>query len=197
FRVLSGLPYTRIINQGDGQVVPFTDFGLGGRTEEGEPLNGGVTPWTRYLDVRINKGVRIGRLDVTAYADIRNLFNFRNIEQLFNETGDVVNPRHEQNEVGDPVRGTGEYLALWNEARDAGALEGRSTVNLTGGCSSWEEPLSCESLKRVEQRFGDGDGKFTEAEQVKAWGIYYDSVFGSWRMYGEPRRVRVGFELNF
>jgi hypothetical protein len=197
FRVLSGLPYTRIINQGDGQLVPFLDFGLGGRTEEGEVLNSAVTPWTRYLDLRINKGIRVGRLDLTAYADIRNLFNFRNIEQLFAETGDIVNQKHEQNEVGDPALGTGEYQALWNEAREAGALDGRSTVIL-GACSAWDEPLSCESLKRVEQRFGNGDGRFTEAEQVRAWRTYYyDAHFGSWRMLGEPRRVRVGFELNF
>ncbi|HYT84639.1 MAG TPA: TonB-dependent receptor, partial [Gemmatimonadales bacterium] len=197
FRVLSGLPYTRIINQGDGQTVPFLAFGLGGRTEEGEALNGAVTPWTRYLDLRINKGVRIGRLDITAYADIRNLFNFRNTERLFAETGDVVNVKHEQNEVGDPALGTGEYQALWNEAQEAGVLEGRSTVNLTGACSTWDEPLSCESLKRVEQRFGDGNGMFTEAEQVRAWRTYYNATFGSWRMYGDPRRVRVGFEVNF
>lgn len=197
FRVRSGLPYTRIINQGDGQLAPFLAFGLGGRTEEGETLNSAVTPGTRNVNLRINKGFRVGRMDLTAYADIRNLFDFRNTEQVFAETGDVVNALHERNEVGDPGLGTGEYQALWNEARDAGVLEGRSTVNLTGSCASWDDPLSCESLKRVEQRFGNGDGSFTEAEQVKAWQTYYDAHFGSWRMYGEGRRVRVGFELNF
>jgi hypothetical protein len=197
FRVRSGLPYTRIINQGDGQLAPFLAFGLGGRTEEGETLNSAVTPWTKYVDLRLNKGVRVGRLDITAYADIRNIFNFRNTEQVFAETGEVVNALHERNEVGSAALGTGEYQALWNEARDAGVLEGRSTVNLTGSCSSWDDPLSCESLKRVEQRFGDGDGMFTEGEQVKAWHTYYTAHFGSWRLYGEGRRVRVGFELNF
>jgi len=30
FRVLSGLPYTRLVNNGDGQTVPFLRFGLAG-----------------------------------------------------------------------------------------------------------------------------------------------------------------------
>jgi hypothetical protein len=197
FAVRSGLPYTRIINQGDGQLAPFLSFGLGGRTEEGETLNSAVTPWTKYVNLRLNKGLRVGRLDITAYADIRNIFNFRNTEQVFAETGEVLNALHQRNEVGSAALGTGEYQALWNEAREAGVLEGRSTVNLTGACSSWDDPLSCESLKRVEQRFGDGDGMFTEAEQVSAWQTYYTAHFGSWRMYGEGRRVRVGVELNF
>src|SRR5438552_14440004 len=72
FRVQSGLPYTRLVNNGDGQTASHLSFGLGGRTAPGENLNSFEMPWTKNVDLRLNKGLRIGRLDATAFADVRN-----------------------------------------------------------------------------------------------------------------------------
>jgi hypothetical protein len=196
FRVQSGLPYTLLDNSGDGQTAPRLAFGLGGRTATGETLNAHETPWTKNIDLRVNKGVRVGRLDLTVFADARNLLNFRNIISLFAETGDITNDKHRTETIGDIDAGTGEYGALWNEADGAGALNGDNSVDLSS-CTGWGSQLNCESLRRVEARFGNADGVYTVAEQQRAFNGFYDSFFGSWRFFAPPRNVRLGFEMRF
>jgi len=199
FRVQSGLPYTRLVNNGDGQTTPRLNFGLGGRTETGTSLNAFEMPWTKNMDLRVNKGVRFGRLDATLFADVRNLFNFRNIVGLFAETGDVRNDKNREQILGDPTlpNGSAQYAALWDEARNAGALDAATkTVDLSS-CAAWGSQLNCVSLQRVEQRFGNGDKIYTLDEQKRALNTYYDSFFGSWRFYAPARQVRLGFELKF
>ncbi len=202
FRVVSGLPYTRLVNAGDGQTVPFLSFGLGGRADEN--LNNSSLPWTKNVDLRFNKGFRIGTLDITAYADARNLFNIRNIVGLFAETGDLVNAKHKHDLLSS------EYDGMYSEANSAGAVVSGTQVtggqltkatvadiNLTLGCDSWGKPINCESLRRVEARFGDGNGIYTVAEQTRALDSFYHAFFGPERFYGQPRHIRLGFELNF
>jgi hypothetical protein len=197
FRVQSGLPYTRLINEGNGQTAPHLSFGLGGRTLPGTTLNAFETPWTQNVDLRLNKGVRVGQLDATIYADVRNLFNFRNIVGVFAETGDVRNDLNRKMTIGDPTLGTGEYGSLWDEANNAGALNTTThAVDLTS-CSSWATPINCVALQRAEQRFGNGDGIYTLDEQQRAFNTFYDSFFGSWRFYSAGRQVRLGVELKF
>lgn len=190
FRVLSGLPYTRLQNAGDGQTVPFLSFGLGGRADEN--LNNSVLPWTKRIDLRLNKGFRLGSMDLTAYADIRNLLNWRNITGLFAETGDVVNAKHKHDLLQS------EFDGMQSEASDANAIVSGTTADIDlGSCSDWGKPINCESLRRVEARFGDGDGIYTLPEQTRALDAFYRSFFGPERFNGEPRHIRVGFELNF
>jgi len=149
------------------------------------------------MDLRINKGVRFGRLDATLYADIRNVFNFRNIVGVFAETGDVRNDVNRQQTIGDPVAGTGEYANLWSQANNAGALNNSTKAVDVSSCGGWASQVDCVSLRRVEQRFGNGDGIYTLDEQQHALNTYYDSFFGSWRFYAPARQVRLGFELKF
>jgi hypothetical protein len=189
FRAVSGLPYTRLINNADGQVVPFLAFGLGGRAEGG--LNNSVLPWTKNIDLRINKGVSLGRVDLTAYADIRNLLNWKSIIGAFAETGDVVNADFKEQLL------SAEFDGIVNEAQLAGALLAGDAVDLTLSCANWDSPLNCESLRRVEARFGDGDGLYTLSEQTRALDTYYNSFFGPSRFYAAPRHVRLGLELSF
>lgn len=201
FRVQSGLPYTLLVNSGTGQTAPRLAFGLGGRTEEGQTLNAHEMPWTKNVDLRLNKGVRLGRIDATLFADIRNLFNWRNIVGLFAETGDVVNRLHRTETIGIPTNlvdaSTGEYRQLWIEARAAGAIDEVSkAIDLTS-CSSWDSQLNCASLRRVEARFGNADGVYALDEQERAFNTYYDAFFGSWRFYSQPRNTRLGVEVRF
>ena len=197
FRVQSGLPYTLLENQGAGQTAPRLSFGLGGRTATGTTLNQFELPWTKNVDMRINKGMRFGRLDLSAYVDIRNLFNFRNITGLFAETGSVLNEEHRKKSgLGDPAVGTGEYGNLWDEAGNAGVLGADKSIDLTS-CSSWSSQVNCVSLQRVEARFGNADKIYTLDEQNHALNTYYDSFFGSWRFYAPARSIRLGLELKF
>lgn len=196
FRVQSGLPYTRLVNNGDGQTASHLSFGLGGRAASGTGLNGFELPWTKNLDLRLNKGVRFGRFDATLYADVRNVFNFRNVVNLFAETGDVRNDLNREKTIGSPEKVSGEYAALWSEAGGAGALGADNSVDLTS-CTAWSSQLNCVALRRAEARFGDGNGIYTLAEQQRAFNTFYDSFFGAWRFYAPARQVRIGFEFKF
>jgi hypothetical protein len=197
FRVLSGLPYTPIVNEGNGQRAPRLAFGLGGRAIA-NTLNTNELPWTKNVDLRVNKGFQVGRLDLTAFADFRNLLNFTNVQQIFGETGDVVNAKHRLERIlGNPDDGTAEYGSLWNEAQVAGVLLPGNTVNLRASCAGWGSPINCESLRRVEARFGDGDGLYTVDEQERALNTFYDSFNGPWSFYAPKMHIRLGFELNF
>src|SRR3989441_260510 len=189
FYARSGLPYTLLVNNGDGQTVPHLSFGLGGRAAEN--LNASILPWTRNVDVRVNKAFRVGRLDWTVYADIRNIFDFKNIEGVYAETGDVTNSLLKNKTLSPEVQN------LKSQAGLAGALNADGSVDLTLGCGSWAARADCESLKRVEARFGHGDGIYTPEEQTRAFDTYYNTFFGPQRFAGQPRHVRVGFELNF
>jgi outer membrane receptor for ferrienterochelin and colicin len=198
FHVQSGLPFTRLTNSGTGQTAPQLNFGLGGRSVE--TLNASEMPWTKNIDLRVNKGLRIGRLDASLYADIRNLLNFRNVVGLFAETSDVRNNLHRSETIGIPAASvadaTGEYRLLWIEAQSAGALQADRSVNLSS-CASWASQFNCVSLQRVEARFGNGDGLYTVAEQERALNTFYDAFFGAWRFYAPGRQVRLGVELRF
>lgn len=198
FRVQSGLPYTQLVNNGDGQTAPRLSFGLGGRTQTGERLNSFEMPWTKNIDLRLNKGIRFGRMDATLYADVRNLLSFRNVLGVFAETGDVSNEEFRKKTIGDPnpAVASGEYGLLWSEAQDAGALNADHSVNL-GSCAAWGSQIDCVSLRRAESRFGNGDGVYTLDEQERAFNTFFDSFNGPWIFYAPPRQVRLGVELKF
>ena len=145
FRAMNGFSYTRLANQGGGYVapgpIPFPATQI-------EPLNASSLPWTKHLDLRVTRRSRVGRLDWTVYADIRNVFAFRNIEALFAETGDVRNDAHRAN-VLSPA-----YVVLVNEAQNNGALMAGNTVDVRG-CGAWQDPVNCVALSRVASYFAD------------------------------------------
>ena len=188
FRVVSGLPYTRQTNVGAGTLAPRQGFGLIGTQQE--PVNASTMPWNKNIDLRLNKGFKIGRTDFTLYADVRNLLNFKNITSLFVETGDVVNAEFRTQTLSS------EFEGLKNEATAAGALRAGDAIDLSG-CSTWGNPVNCVLLRRTEARYGNGDGTYTLGEQTRALNAYYDAFDGPQWLYGAPRHIRVGFEVNF
>jgi hypothetical protein len=56
---------------------------------------------------------------------------------------------------------------------------------------------SCVYLIRAEQRFGNGDGLYTVEEQNRAFSAYYNSFRNRNFFTDQPRRVRLGLEVNF
>ncbi|HWH02968.1 MAG TPA: TonB-dependent receptor [Gemmatimonadales bacterium] len=191
FQVLSGLPYTPLTNVGGGATAPGTNFGL--TAAQAGDINSATTPWTKNLDLRINKGLKLGRLDVTAFADIRNLFNWKNITGLFAETNDVTNSVFEHNTIAS------EFTNLTNEAQRNGALRSDGSVSLSN-CASWtgeSGPVNCVELQRAEARFGNGDGVYSVAEENKALSSYYNLFFGPYGFNGPGRSMRLGFEVAF
>ena len=55
----------------------------------------------------------------------------------------------------------------------------------------------CVYLIRAEERFGNGDGVFTLAEQQAASDASYMVNRGTNSFTGQGRRLRLGLELNF
>ena len=192
FRVLSGLPYTPLVNGGNGNTAPGTNFGLS--SAQAGDINSASTPWVKYLDLRINKGLKFGRMNVTAFADIRNLLNFTNILGLFAETNDVTNAVFESKTIQS------EFVTLANEASNNGALNPDGSVSLAN-CGNWTaatgQVVDCVELSRAEKRFGNGDGTYSLAEQTNALNSYYQLFNGAYGFNSTPRQVRFGFELAF
>jgi len=198
-RAFSGLPYTRVANSGAGSTAPRVGFGL--EANSLEPINSSSMPWNKNLDVRINKGIRVGRTDITLYADLRNALNFRNIVRLFNETSDVVNALNRQTAL------SAEFSNMANEANGQpvsklgadGSIDVRDCTQWTAsGSAPGSSLVDCVMLQRAEARFGNGDKNYTLAEQTTALNAYYDGyVNGVQNFYGAPRNIRVGFELSF
>ena len=189
FRAQSGFPYTRLKNDGNGIRAPRSGFGL--EANAVEEINSSTMPWTSLVDLRVNKGVRMGRFDVTVFADVRNLLNAKNKTTLFAETGDVVNTRHRELVLST------EFQDLSLEAEAAGALTRDGSIDLTGNCGAWGSPVNCVMLRRTEARYGDGDGLYTSTEVSRAFNAFYDTFNGPHTFFGAPRHVRLGLQLNF
>jgi hypothetical protein len=187
FRMTSGRPYTRVFNSGAGWTI-----GDGTRGSLAGPFNASRTPWTKHLDLRVDKRWRTAGVEWSVFADLRNVLGFDNLVDLFTETGDTANALHRELLLGP------ELVVLRLEAGDAGALGGDgTTIDLRGNCQAWVTPANCVSLVRVENRFGDGDGLYAAAEQERALNAYYDAFFGAWRFYEPGRTLRAGVQIGF
>jgi hypothetical protein len=198
FRFVSGLPYTRLKNDGNGQTVgqgaPL-GFGLSG--QQIEPINSSTMPWLKELDLRLTKGLRLGGLEFTAFADVRNLLNFTTVTSIFAETGDVVNSEHRDRAIQPEIDRLHNDAGQFLRSTEIGG-EITNEIRLPGDCNDWSKgPVDCVLLKRAEARFGNADGTYTEDEYRAAFNSQYDLFNGPWWFYDQPRHVRLGFELRF
>jgi hypothetical protein len=201
FRFASGTPFTRCPSN-----VPEDDNvfagGVCSRSIEGD-YNGARLPSFKQFDLRLTKAFGVGGLDFVAYTEVRNLFNFRNVNTVFTQTNDIKNNRER-----DKIR-TSELQSFEAEATRNGVRQADGTINLTfggastGGCGGWvtdegaSAPPNCIYMIRAEQRYGNGDGLFTETEQIRASDALYNVFRGLSSFTGAPRRIRLGFEVNF
>ncbi len=196
FRLASGLPYTLLMNQGVGTLVPRASFG-----NIVQPAVPSRLPWIKQLDLRVVKGFHLGPTRWSAFADIRNLLGAENVLMVFAETGGTENELHRE------LFTSQEYLHLGLDAQASGAWtqvskDGRtvSAADLGGDCGAWVgsggEP-ACVALRRAESRWGDGDGVYDLEEFGTALAALYELLYGRWTMLGPARQVRFGVEVRF
>jgi hypothetical protein len=196
FRFASGLAYTLMQNNGNGDLGPGNGFGLGATPREN--LNESRMPWIKNVDLRVTRGFRVAGRDLSVFADFRNLFNFTNLNQIFAETGDVKNAVYQAKQI-DPVSVTLQ--------KDAGTLwvtkGGLTGVDLSN-CDAYPKGSNgtlgvpdCLLLRRAEQRFGNGDNFFDTSEQAQAFGGWFNSSHGPQTLNLQGLNVRIGFEFNF
>jgi hypothetical protein len=205
FRFSSGLPYTRVLQAGEGTIGGA--FGL--EANPVEPINASRMPWFKTVDMRVTKGVRVGSLDWTLFGEAKNLFNWQNVVSIFAETGDVHNAQFQKKFLDEQVALlTGEANAAGLGTTDAGG-NFAADLSAPGVCASWpgrstaaqvsaaSGPVDCVMLVRAEQRYGNGDGIFTQSEYTKAFKAWYNFFNAPDRFYGTGRRIRLGAELTF
>jgi hypothetical protein len=202
FRYTSGTPYTRCVpNLGDDDVVSSDNC----EAVFAEPLNSSRMPAFKNLDLRLTKGFAIGGFDLTGYVEARNLLNFRNVIQVFSTTNDIISGREERDNFSAD---SSDYA---NEAGANTVLTEDGSMDLSfggapdprTGCGSWVDqggtpaPPNCVALIRAEERFGNGDHLFDLAEQHRASDALYYTVRGAHNFTSNPRRMRLGIEVNF
>jgi hypothetical protein len=143
----------------------------------------------------------MGGLDLTAYADARNVFNIENVLAVFSQTGTTSNQRYDdQLWVTDSANfaQNGKSNGIYN------ALDGSLTLpSSDAACGSWvttgnsPSPPTCYFFRKGEQRFGNGDGIYTLAEQRTAHDVARLGTFHISRFAGGGRILRFGMEVNF
>ena len=158
-------------------------------------------PAYKEINARFTKGFAIGRIDLTGYVDVRNLFNFENVLQVFAVNGSTRNEVEHQANLDSDLRD----LAFERDNNNARAADGESMQLPAdrGNCNGWissrllPAAANCLYLIRAEQRYGNGDGVFTIAEQTAASDALYAVARGMQEHTAPGRRARVGVELNF
>ncbi|HWA17066.1 MAG TPA: hypothetical protein VG817_11560 [Gemmatimonadales bacterium] len=204
FRYAIGTAYTACPELVAEDASVLSSEGICSRSIEGD-FFGAHLPPLKMFDLRVSRGFEVGGTQLTAFADARNLFNWRTITQVFAQTGDIVNERERLS-----FR-QGQVSEFANEADANGAYTGDHSVDLSFGgaanpraaCGNWTNASgvasvpNCIYLLNAEEHFGNGDHIFTEAEQARAVDAYYYVARGEQNFTGSGRRVRLGIEVRF
>ena len=191
FRFASGLPYTLLRPSEEGRTIANR---CGLECTLAEPVNTSTLPWFKNVDLRLTKGLHVGRIDWTLFAEAKNLFDFKNVVDLFTEVGDIVYGKYRDKYLGE------QEILLQGDAGDAGVLGADNSVNFNslGGCENWSTgPVDCVLLMRAEARYGNGDGVFTSKEYDAAFNAWYNLQNAPSGFYAPGRRIRIGAELSF
>lgn len=197
-RYTSGSAYSRCSDRVDDLNVLSSENCL---REFPDGINTQRLPPFKEVNARLTKSVGLGGLDVTGYLDVRNLLNFTNVLQVFATNGST------RNDAERAANLQADLEDLANEGQRNGVLDADGSLRLDfahEGCAGWvatidfrSSPANCIYLIRAEQRYGDGDGIYTVAEQTAAINALYDVARGSQQHVGRGRRARVGIEITF
>lgn len=197
FRIASGTAYSRCLD-----VSALSDEACPGGAFTGE-INGSRLPMLKLIDLRLTRSLNVGRSQLVAFVDARNLLNSRNLIRVFSSSGNTTSNNERD------FRRAGNLDEFANEAQDNGVRQVDGTIDLTfagiadprAGCGSWirggrAAAPNCVYLINAEKQFGNGDHLFTTAEQTRASDALYYVDRGQQNFTGAGRRVRIGLELR-
>jgi hypothetical protein len=197
-RVASGTGFTRC-------TVPSTlDIGVVSdavcaHTFKGEFEEDYLPPFSQ-VDLRLTRGLPMGRSLLTLFVDLRNLFNFNNTTRVFVLSGTT------HSSVASGVSRGSDLASLAAEGLANGAMLPDGSLDLSfgrGACGGWVTTAgvsaspNCVYLIGAEHRFGNGDQVYTPAEQARASDAYYMVRNGLQNFTAPGRRVRLGAEVRF
>jgi len=121
FNFSSGHPFTYVYVPPGGQVDPYTagvDYMRDTRWRLAEEAVGSsITPWTFTTDLRLDKSIDIGPIKATAYVIVNNLFNRKNMVNVYERTGNASDDGFlsDPNNSATTVAGYGEqdYMDMY------------------------------------------------------------------------------------
>jgi hypothetical protein len=122
FSFNSGHPFTYTFAEAGGQADAYTagtDYMIDTRSRQAlEPINSSVTPWNFNVDFRLDKTFEVyDQLMATVYVRVTNLFNTKNVINVFPTTGTATDDGYVSNsslhETNLNAYGP-EYLELYN-----------------------------------------------------------------------------------
>ena len=154
--ISSGLPYTK---KNTSQLII-------GET------NAERMPWNWATDLKIRKYFNQWNFKYSIYASITNLFNTKNIINVYPETG-----KTDDNQKLSTFDG---YMSsTWPP-----------DVSLDGAIQS-------DHSRYDERRDKNNDGQITPEEWYNSYAMAYADFLNSPSLYGEPIKIHVGFSVSF
>jgi hypothetical protein len=188
FRFASGLPYSKLTGVGQNILTgPPTNAGLSGSLADQE-VETGRTPWIKQFDLRLTRGVKLGRMNAQVFLDGRNVLNFTNYNSVVLTTGGPT----DQAIVNSFVSGYEVSVSGTALPRD---IDLRSLASAGKGVSNL---VNLVALQRTEALFGNGDKNFTVAEQATAFGAAVNLLNGlPGGLTGPGRSFRLGLDFTF
>jgi outer membrane receptor protein involved in Fe transport len=186
FRFVSGFPYSPVTDVGQ-TIVTGPPSGLFAGELRDDEVSTARMPWQKVFDLKAQKGVRLMGFNTQLFVDARNLLDLDNQVGVFLTTGDVIDEA-----VFDQIV-TSHRQTLGNGV----VVDRINLASLSEAGAGVRNAVDLVSLRRVEQRFGNGDGIFDAEEQVRAFRSAVDLAAGPQTLLGTGRRVRLGLELTF
>ncbi len=135
FTFSSGHPFTLVYYPPGGQVSPYdagVDYMNDTRSREAlEELNSSETPWTYNVDLRLDKSFELtDRVMATVYMRVNNLFNIKNVVNVFQATGNA----YDDGFLSDETRSGAFINAYGGDAYRAMY----TAINLENGQAYWD-----------------------------------------------------------
>ena len=198
FRYTSGTAYTKCGESNEEQSVLSIENCV---RLFPEGLNTQRLPSFKEINTRFTKGFGLGGLDLTAYLDVRNLLNFRNVIQVFAVNGDTHNDEEREANLEADLAD----LAIERDANDAvgagGALVLPDGPRGLRGLGEQQEPPGRGQLhvsdprgaavRRRRRRVHRSTSRATPSTRCTT------PAAASSQQLGVGRRARLGFEINF
>ncbi len=140
----SGHPYTVAKQLGLGQaqawtggLIPSSD--TRGRRPIGPP-NSSTTPWQFNVDLRVDKTVNIGGFDFNFYFYVQNLFNTKNVINVYQKTGNAYDDGFLHSPDAEKILASKRFTERFADLYEAINLGNRQHVFSTYGYDLFGSP---------------------------------------------------------
>ena len=198
-RIASGAPYTRC-DPNDANSIGVLSGNACGVLGAVSNFNAARLPMSKQFDLRMTKDFRVGKYQFTGYLDARNVLNLQNITSVYAQTGTTSSG------LVTAQRWSADSGAFSSYAKSVGELRNSDLAIVLptsiAGCGKVLNGTNsaapqCFYYIRSEQRFGNGDGVYTLAEQRAASDAKNSFNNSVWARNTGARTVRFGLEVNF